>query len=91
MENYKINVMSAFEYDRLIAEVKFVNKDVGFILSQEIEDGEYEITIHSLVDNSKYEFVDLIKNPNTTLELDSFLRAVSEAKRRLLQLDKPKL
>lgn len=83
-KSYKISVGTADEYEDYVAEVYFSGK-VGFIISQEKAPGEYDISIHSLLDSAADDFdycrnVDVAKISLSELK-ESIESAVSELDR----------
>ena len=82
--DFKISVGTADEYDDYIAEIRFPGKS-GFIISQEDGPGEFEISLHSFIENQEEDF-DYCRNVEAAkLSLESFQKAielgVSELKR----------
>lgn len=83
-KQYDLSVGSANEYEDLVAEIAFPD-NFGLIISQEKEEGVFDISVHSFRKNSECEFaycknIDLAKVPLSVL-LEAIQDAVSELKR----------
>lgn len=87
---FTITVISTPEFERLVAEVRFNDKDVGLIISQEQDQGASEISIFSFKEGGRDAFEDGNYLPGNSLELATFLQAIAKAQERLALLDWPR-
>lgn len=91
MENpFSIVVRSDSNFEKVISEITFSNKEFGLILSQEKSLNSFEISVFSFINNSSELFAETCKSEELMIDLDVFNRAISEAKRRLELLDIPR-
>lgn len=84
---FEISVGTADDYKNYIAEVRFP-KIGGFILSQESDEGKYEISIHSFISNQDENF-DYCRNiEQAKIPLRAIEEAIALAKSELARLAK---
>jgi hypothetical protein len=87
VRDFKISVGSATDYEDLIAEVNFQTK-AGFIISQEKGPGEFEISLHSFIENQDDNFGYSRNIEDAKIPLDGFREAFELAVSELSRLKK---
>ena len=83
--DFKISVGTADEYDDYIAEIRFPRK-AGFIVSQERQPGDFEISLHSFIDGQSEHFDDNRNIEEAKIPLKSFQAAIKLAVAELTRL-----
>ncbi len=89
-QDFAITVMSTTAFDRLIAEVRFPDKEIGLIVSQEQADGPISVSIFSFEKGSRDAFEDGDFIPEITIDVTLLMAGVEAAKKRLFLLDVPR-
>lgn len=85
--DYKLSIGSAYEYEDLIAEIEFPDV-LGVIISQENSEGNFELSVHSLHNESKDNFFDERNIDNIKIPIDIFLESIDKATKELVRLQK---
>lgn len=88
-QDFTITVMSTTAFERLIAEVRFQDKEIGLIVSQEQADGPCSVSIFSFERGGRDAFEDGDFIPEITIDATLLMAGVEAAKRRLFLLDVP--
>lgn len=85
--DFKFSVGTADEYEDYIAEIRFPGKS-GFIVSQESGPGNFEISLHSFIQNQEEDF-DYCRNIDAAkISLESLQEAIGLAVSELKRLKK---
>ena len=79
----KLNVGSASEWDRLVAEGEVEGK-IGFVVSDESA-GEFKVSLFLFPEDDD-DFAYSRKQDRRTVDLDALIAALEEARRRLVAL-----
>lgn len=87
---YEMSVNSDENFYRLFVEIKFEGKDVGVIVTQEEDGGEFCVSVFSFIDRARERFFNSEKIKGISIENDLFLEAIQSARERLVLLDSPR-
>ena len=87
---FRVVIRSDMNYERLIAEITFLDTKIGLILSQENSVKRVEISVFSLIKDSDRLFYDTEKVDQVTLSADIFTNAIRIGMERLKLLDESK-
>ncbi|BCG82305.1 hypothetical protein [Mesorhizobium sp. 113-3-3] len=87
---FEISVGSERAYTNLIAEIIFKDKKLGLILSQERSKEDIDVSVFSLIDNCTDHFYNSDRVDDVTIDIDTLIEAINEAKERLRLLDVPR-
>lgn len=86
-EEGKVSIISAVEYDEIVAEIIFPGK-FGLILSRENDEEDFELSVHSFLPTAADDF-DATKNvPQAKVRLREFRRILDAAEARYRSLSK---
>lgn len=89
MPPYRMAVLSADQYERLICEIEFTDRSLAVIVSEEVP-GKYEVSFFPGIEDPGTAFANGERYDAIAVDHETLIMALNEAVERLRALERPR-